>query len=122
ARSGCRRKGGGLRVNPGSLGRRCCDRANRRHFGRNDRAVSLHPGDARWPGHCPIRRDTAKTIPSRSHSTHGMNPGTPNRRVTKSLPSIGGIRAAIPMLLLLGFVALIGVLQPNFLTVDTLLL
>jgi ribose transport system permease protein len=51
-----------------------------------------------------------------------MNPITPNRTVAKSLPSMAGLRAAIPILLLLGFVMLIGVLQPSFLTVDTLLL
>jgi ribose transport system permease protein len=51
-----------------------------------------------------------------------MSPVTPNRTVTKWLPSIGAVRAAIPILLLLGFVTLIGVLQPSFLTVDTLLL
>ena len=47
---------------------------------------------------------------------------TLDRTTTKSLPVGSTIRAAIPILLLLGFVTLIGALQPSFLTVDTLVL
>ena len=54
SRSGCRCQGGGLRTNQESFRRRRCDRIDRRHLGRDDRVVSLHPGDARWPGHCPF--------------------------------------------------------------------
>jgi ribose transport system permease protein len=39
----------------------------------------------------------------------------------KSFPAFGSFRAAIPILLLLALVTLIGALQPSFLTVDTLL-
>src|SRR6202162_2207945 len=45
---------------------------------------------------------------------------TSNQTITKSLPVGATIRAAIPILLLLGLVILIGALQPSFLTVDTL--
>src|SRR5580692_10717169 len=47
---------------------------------------------------------------------------TSNQTASKSLPVAGTVRAAIPVLLLLGFVTLIGVLQPSFMTVDTLVL
>lgn len=46
---------------------------------------------------------------------------TSNQASSKFLPSIGTIRAAIPILLLLGLVTLIGTLRPSFLTLDTLL-
>ncbi len=46
---------------------------------------------------------------------------TSNQTTTKSLPAVGAVRAAVPILLLLGLVTLIGALRPNFLTVDTLL-
>jgi ribose transport system permease protein len=46
---------------------------------------------------------------------------TSNQMTTKSLSTGGIVRASIPILLLLGLVTLIGVLQPSFLTVDTLL-
>jgi ribose transport system permease protein len=47
---------------------------------------------------------------------------TSNQTATKSIPVAATIRAAIPILLLLGFVTLIGALQRSFLTVDTLVL
>src|ERR1700736_1247662 len=46
---------------------------------------------------------------------------TSNPTATKSLRAGGTIRAAIPIILLLGLVTLVGALRPSFLTVDTLL-
>jgi ribose transport system permease protein len=46
---------------------------------------------------------------------------TSNPTAAKSLLPVGTLRAAIPVLLLLGLVILIGTLQRSFLTVDTLL-
>lgn len=47
---------------------------------------------------------------------------TPTRTAAKSLPAIGTIQTAVPVLLLIGLIALIGALRPSFLTVDTLLI
>jgi ribose transport system permease protein len=46
---------------------------------------------------------------------------TSNQASSKFLPSISTVRAAIPILLLLGLVTLIGTLRPSFLSLDTLL-
>src|ERR1700736_2411819 len=46
---------------------------------------------------------------------------TSNQTAIRSFLGGGTVRAAIPILLLLGLVILIGALQPSFLTVDTLL-
>src|SRR3984885_4532002 len=46
---------------------------------------------------------------------------TPNPTAAKSFLPVGTLRAAIPVLLLLGLVILIGTLQRSFLTFDTLL-
>jgi len=46
---------------------------------------------------------------------------TSQQTITKSRAPAGTIRAAIPIILLLGLVTLIGVLRPSFLTADTLL-
>ena len=46
---------------------------------------------------------------------------TSQQTITKSRAPAGTIRAAIPIILLLGLVTLIGALRPSFLTADTLL-
>jgi ribose transport system permease protein len=46
---------------------------------------------------------------------------TSQQTITKSRAPVGTIRAAIPIILLLGLVTLIGALRPSFLTADTLL-
>ena len=46
---------------------------------------------------------------------------TSNPTATKSLRAGGRVRAAIPIVLLVGLVILVGALQPSFLTADTLL-
>ena len=46
---------------------------------------------------------------------------TSQQTITKSRAPAGTIRAAIPIILLLGLVSLIGALRPSFLTADTLL-
>jgi ribose transport system permease protein len=46
---------------------------------------------------------------------------TSQQTITKSRAPAGTIRAAIPVILLLGLVTLIGALRPSFLTADTLL-
>src|SRR5580693_9735523 len=46
---------------------------------------------------------------------------TPTQITAKWRPAVGTVRAAVPILLLLGLVTLIGALRPSFLTADTLL-